>query len=109
MRDADARERLDKLEQSLGNLPGQIAEAVIAHFAPTLAEVSKSLEELYGQVANLHVAVSKSGDQAELLEVVEQELGALRERVETAVTTTGELSGRVNQIVRTFQQVGRTA
>lgn len=119
MRDADARERLDALEQALANLPAQVTEVVIAHFEPVIAEVNKAVAELSGQTKRLDVlaaAVTKLEGHGELMEVVESELNALRVDVngqrEAAVAIAAQVAGlgaKLGRVAKVFSEIGTTS
>lgn len=109
MKDAGARERLDQLEVVLRDLPTLVAEAVVAATRPTIDRMTELAAALDRTLAQVKSAVVKAEGTSELLEIVEDDLSALRTDVTTlraTLTATGE---KVDGIMSTFARVGRGA
>lgn len=107
MKDADARERLNALEQALRDLPSQVTEVVVAHFAPTMANVNKVLDAMGAQSTRVDAALAALAAPGELLEVVESELNALRVDVNAQREATAAVAEQLAAMAETFGNVSK--
>lgn len=85
MRDAEARDRVEKVEQAIAGLPDAIAKIVIDHFEPRIKAVNGTLDRMRQAADGLEALadlVERMGEatneNTELLSVLESELNTLR-------------------------------
>ena len=116
MKDAEARARLDELQQSLTGLPDLINKTVMAELDPLITrfndaitrfnEAAETLDEVDAKIEAVAKHVSSHG---ELLEILESDHNAVRVDVNAAINSAAAALEKVTGIVSDLQKIGQSA
>ena len=112
MKDADARERLDRLEQAFTTLPAVISETVLKELESVIKRFNDAADKYEDMVeaftaaeSNIDKVAKHVGGHSELLEVLESDVNAVRVDANAAIAAAGEATSLVKELVTALAAV----